>query len=32
MNPYLKHLNKIEFVVTNACTGKIEVWMEQRCF
>ena len=22
MNPYLKHLNKIEFVVTNACTGK----------
>lgn len=22
MNPYLKNLNKIEFVVTNACTGK----------
>ena len=22
MNPYLKHLNKIEFVVTNACTGR----------
>jgi hypothetical protein len=22
MNPYLKHLNKIEFVITNACTGK----------
>ncbi len=22
MNPYLKHLNKVEFVVTNACTGK----------
>ena len=21
MNPYLKHLSKIEFVVTNACTG-----------
>ena len=22
MNPYLKNLNKIEFVVTNACTGR----------
>ena len=22
MNPYLKNLNKIEFVVTYACTGK----------
>ena len=22
MNPYLKHLNKMEFVVTNACTGR----------
>ena len=22
MNPYLKHLNKIEFVITNACTGR----------
>ena len=22
MNPYLKHLNKIEFVVTDACTGR----------
>ena len=22
MNPYLKNLNKIEFVITNACTGK----------
>ena len=22
MNPYLKHLSKIEFVVTNACTGR----------
>lgn len=22
MNPYLKHLTKIEFVVTNACTGR----------
>ena len=22
MNPYLKHLNKIEFVVTYACTGR----------
>ena len=22
MNPYLKHLTKIEFVITNACTGR----------
>ena len=22
MNPYLKNLSKIEFVVTNACTGR----------
>jgi hypothetical protein len=22
MNPYLKHLCKIEFVVTDACTGR----------
>ena len=22
MNPYLKNLKKIEFVITNACTGR----------